>query len=175
MTNKEFEQQFIPLSGALFNYLKSICRDQHLVEDVVQEVYLKLWQKRKQIDHVKDARAYIFKTGRNKLIDTGYYKHRIINYNDELINDNIEISYDNIVKSIEQKEMVSILLKFMDQLPAIQKELIHLRDFCCFNNDEVANIIGESEVYVRVNLSRGRKKLKEMMMKNFQIEEYEIR
>ena len=175
MTTKEFEQQFIPLSGMVESYLKRICNDQHLIEDIVQEVYLKLWKNRKRLPIIKEAKAYLFKVARNSLIDSGYYEQKRISYNNELINEKLWISNDSTDQLLEQKEMVKLLTQLMEQLPAIQKEIVHLRDFCCFNNDEVAKIIGESEVYVRVNLSRGRKQLREMMIKNYQIEKYEIR
>lgn len=173
MTSKEFEQQLLPIADAVESFLKSICRDQHLAQDIVQDVYLKLWMIRKNLKDVKDAKAYLFKTARNKLIDSGFYKQSNIIYNDQ-ITDHINISSNVLVKDLEQKEMVDLLKTLLNQLPVVQKEIIHLRDFCCFSNTEVAKIIGESEVYVRVNLSRGRKQLKELMLKKFQIDAYEI-
>ena len=38
MTTEEFENQLIPLAGAVTQYLKGLCRDQHLVEGIVAGV-----------------------------------------------------------------------------------------------------------------------------------------
>jgi len=53
----------------------------------------------------------------------------------------------------------------MDGLPEQQRMIIQLRDIEQYDNAEVAEMLGLKETAVRVALSRGRKKIREELLK----------
>jgi RNA polymerase sigma-70 factor (ECF subfamily) len=65
----------------------------------------------------------------------------------------------------EQKDMVRQLSKIMNMLPEQQKTVLQLRDVEGMEYDEIVEITGFEMNYIRVNISRGRKKVKELMQK----------
>lgn len=53
----------------LFGFVLKHTEDQSLAEDLVQQAFVKLWQKRSSIDSVLAFKAYLFTTARNLVID----------------------------------------------------------------------------------------------------------
>lgn len=63
-----FEEIYTQLSAPLFTVILRITRDRGLSEDILQEVFLKLYQSPPGPD-VKKPRAYLFQTARNLALD----------------------------------------------------------------------------------------------------------
>jgi RNA polymerase sigma factor (sigma-70 family) len=73
----------------------------------------------------------------------------------------------NLEHEIEAKDGVSILFKLMERLPEQQKLILHLRDVEQFEFSEIAKITQSTEAAVRVALSRARKKIKSLLLKQY--------
>ncbi|HAH34217.1 MAG TPA: RNA polymerase subunit sigma-70, partial [Flavobacteriaceae bacterium] len=68
---------------------------------------------------------------------------------------------------IEAKDGVSLLFKLMETLPEQQKTILHLRDVEQLEFAEIAKITNTSQANVRVALSRARKKIKDLLLKQY--------
>ncbi len=69
MDAKRFRIQFVPMGPGLYRFALSLLRDPHEAEDAVQEVFLKLWEKRNQLNRLKNPDAYVFRMTRNQCLD----------------------------------------------------------------------------------------------------------
>lgn len=173
MTKLEFEKYLLPLAGDALNYLVTISNNRTACEDAVQDSFLKLWKSRKRIPEIKNYKAYLFSAVRNALIDCGHFNEQKIEYkeNEKLNNIKHEIILPEI--QMNEKELVSLLNQQLKKLPNLQQEIIFLRDFEGMEFAEIAKITGSNEINIRVNLSRGRKQLRELMYKHYKINCYE--
>ena len=72
---------------------------------------------------------------------------------------------DDPLEIAERSDIVGKVKKFIQQLPEQQKTIVHLRDVEGCNFEEISKITGFELNYVRVNLSRGRKKVRESIQK----------
>ena len=88
-------------------------------------------------------------------------KNKAITLNPELNNK----PADDPLEIAERSDIVSKVRKFIQQLPEQQKTIVHLRDVEGCNFEEISKITGFELNYVRVNLSRGRKKVRESIQK----------
>ena len=61
------------------------------------------------------------------------------------------------------REVMHKVYHEMDQLPTIQKQILHLKQFRNCSFEEISEITGLSEGNIRVILSRARKTLKEKL------------
>ncbi|MBS1915397.1 MAG: RNA polymerase sigma-70 factor [Bacteroidetes bacterium] len=59
-----FEQYYQPLCNYAFNFLK----DKDACEDIVQEIFLRIWEKKKNLIHSKEIRYYMFTAVRNNCL-----------------------------------------------------------------------------------------------------------
>lgn len=67
----------------------------------------------------------------------------------------------------EQREDLSYVWEAVKQLPAVQREAIHLFYYEGYSTGEIAGILGRRESSVRSDLRRGREKLKEILKEGY--------
>lgn len=140
----------------LYRFLyKQTHGDENWSKDLVQDAYLKLWQKHEDVTFSK-AKSYLFTTGYNRLIDN-YRK----NSRQELMN---EAHTKDFSHSKQYTDLKDILNEALELLPEIQKTVILLRDYEGYSYDEIGEITGLKASQVKVYIYRGRLKLKEYLV-----------
>ena len=72
---------------------------------------------------------------------------------------------DNPYVALEQKDSVSQVMHIMELLPGLQQTILRMKHVDGFEVKEIAELTGSSPEAVRVNLSRARKKVKELFLK----------
>jgi len=117
---------------------------------------------RKDLVKYKSTEALMVTITRNLCLDKlKTRKNKAISINQAF---NISESNDPQLAA-EEMDMVNIVKQVMQQLPAQQKTVIHLRDVEGYDYEEIVKITGFEMNYVRVNISRGRKKIRETVQK----------
>jgi len=137
------------LFGYVFKYLRN-SEDSH---DIVQDVFEKLWKNRKKVE-VEKAKAWMFRTGHNTLINFSKKKQRTM-YHTEMIPERGKVDH-----SFENKEIIDLALSL---LPPMQKSIVLLRDLEGYAYDEIGEILEISDSQVKVYLYRARKKMKKQL------------
>ena len=69
MTGKEFIEKFLPLDCDMYRLAFSLTGSGQDAEDIVQELFMKLWKSLDSLDSVKSPRAYCLTLTRNLCID----------------------------------------------------------------------------------------------------------
>ncbi len=162
MTLQEFKIELLPLKNRLFGFAMRLLNNREEAEDVVQEVYLKVWEMRNGFDKYKNKHAVLMTMTRNRCLDILKSKK----YSDTSLAAGYKLANgDDVYKTTEQKDMVEKINRIMNLLPEQQKTVLQLRDIEGMEYDEITGITGFDANYVRVNLSRARKKVKELMQK----------
>lgn len=142
-------------SDNLFRFMLKQTRDHDWAKDLVQDAYLKLWQKYKDVDF-KKAKSYLFTSGYNRMIDN-YRK----NSKQELIQEGHVKKHTH---SEQYSDLSEILEEALNTLPEIQKSVIMLRDYEGYSYDEIGEITNLKASQVKVYIYRGRVKLKEYLV-----------
>lgn len=63
-----FDQIYEHLYPSLYNYGYRLCRNEELVKDCIQNVFVEIWRKRERMGEVHALRFYLFKILRRKII-----------------------------------------------------------------------------------------------------------
>jgi RNA polymerase sigma-70 factor (ECF subfamily) len=63
---RELYQRYTPV---LHPFIKSLCNDDVLCEDIVQEVFIKIWDNRAKAANIKQVKSYIFKAAKNRFLN----------------------------------------------------------------------------------------------------------
>jgi RNA polymerase sigma-70 factor (family 1) len=63
---RELYQRYTP---ELYPFIKSLCKDDALCEDIVQEVFLRVWDNRAIGVDIKQVRSYLFKAAKNRFLN----------------------------------------------------------------------------------------------------------
>jgi RNA polymerase sigma-70 factor (ECF subfamily) len=59
MTTEQYEAIFYKMRDKLYRYAMRFVKDSAVAEDIVQDVMLKLWQKRQEADQIENLEAWM--------------------------------------------------------------------------------------------------------------------
>ncbi len=158
MDLREFKIQVLPLKGKLFRLAKRMLGDAEDAQDLVQEVFIKLWDQREKLDEYRNMEVMVMKITRNMCID-------VLRKKRYQFGDVEEIAVHEEEK-VNQSEIVSRIQNMIKILPEPQRTIIHLRDVENYEYDKIAEVVGMTENAIRVSLCRTRKAIKETLGKN---------
>lgn len=60
-----FDAIYAKYSGYVYNFMASVLYDKNLAEDLTQELFMRLWEHRREIDTDRNFQAYVFTIARN--------------------------------------------------------------------------------------------------------------
>ena len=146
-------------SRSLMAYGTKISRDESIVKDAMQDVFVNLWNKRKSLPEVSNVRVYLLKSLRHRLI-------RILEKNGQFIEEIDEViitvpsDEDSIILQELKKEQLLKLHYHLQNLPIRQREVIHLRFFQNLKSSEIAEMLQINSQSVSNIIYRGLNTLK---------------
>ena len=167
MTAEEFKTRLVPVKNKLFRFALSLLANKQEAEDAVQEVYLKMWSMRNSLVKYKSAEALMMTITKNHCLDKLKLKK---NKASSLDIEHYSHTTGDPREQTDQTDLVRKVREVIKNLPEQQKTIVHLRDVEGYEFEEIMKITGHDLNYVRVNLSRGRKKVRETINK---IQSYE--
>lgn len=130
-------------ASSLYDFGMSLVKDDALVSDVIQEVFLDLWKYQKNLPHVQNIKSYLFRVFSNKIHKERkkHLKNRIVSIEQEdihLVSPSFEYS---LIESQQEEALRSKLASGIDKLPLRQKEVIHYLFFERMTYEESARIL----------------------------------
>lgn len=166
MNKKEFKCRVFSLSERIYPMVARML-GQSNAEDAIQDIMLKLWEKRNNIKKHPNIKGLVFLTTRNFCLDALRKKRIIL---DENIANLKVVHSKKEVSKIEWKELNFIIQNILKRLPEQQKEVFEMRDLDGFDTAEVAQILQIKKEHVRVLLSRARKQIGKALEKDYNYE-----
>jgi RNA polymerase sigma-70 factor (ECF subfamily) len=169
MNFSDFQRQVYPLKNKLFRFARRLLEQTEEAEDVVQDVFIRLWNKREKLAEYRSVEALAMVTAKNICLD----RIRVKKYPVENI-DNHRAFLENMPDETktDHSDLLFMVTQAIKQLPGPQQIIVHLRDVEGYEFDEIAEITGMNENAVRVALSRARKKIRELLT-NTKIYDYQ--
>ena len=160
MNTDQFTDLVNRFSLKMYAYAYKILRNQQEAEDVVQEIFLRLWKMNTKLDSYKSVEALAMTMIRNYCIDT-LRKSKNENENSMhlyVIDSKPDVSpYENMVRNENKKHLTEIIEKLPDQL----KNLVRMHDLEGISYEEISESEGMNINTLRVNISRARKMIKD--------------
>jgi RNA polymerase sigma factor (sigma-70 family) len=145
----------------LFNYGMKLTTDRELLKDCIQEVFVKIYNKRNELDEVLNLKSYLLISLKNKLCDES---RKRIHLSDVSL-DNIDIiSTDNVEKNYlaHEKEQYenALLSRLMNKLSPRQRQAVELYYFEERKYEEICSILKMNYQSVRNLIYRSMLKLR---------------
>ncbi|MDH7461630.1 sigma-70 family RNA polymerase sigma factor [Chitinophagaceae bacterium 26-R-25] len=157
-----FGQLFQRHYPSLFQFGMKITSDSILLEDTIQELFIELWQNKKQTE-VLSVKAYLLKALKYKLMRG--LKKKNGNATGDLQDDMLfELSHETfLVEQQETEERKKIVLNAFQQLSNRQKEIIYLKFYQNLSYEEVSEIMSINYQVARNLLYQSVKALKKIL------------
>ncbi|CAG4994392.1 RNA polymerase sigma-H factor [Dyadobacter sp. CECT 9275] len=151
------------LDSLFKKYYNSLCRfasyftgRNDLAEEIVADVFYKIWEKRESLMIDRNLRSYLFTATRHTSIN---YMKQEKNVMDELSDDLIE-NAPGPVETLMYQEFESNIHNLINILPQKRKAIFQLNRFEGFTYNEIAEILSLSSKTVENQMGKALKQLK---------------
>ena len=151
-----FAKLFLDHYASLCEFVDAYIRAPDVAEEIVQAVFLRLWESRDSWEPKRGARAYLFASCRNQALD--YLRH------ERIVTRTADVAFDSDAgrsrdpnradHDLEAAELGDRLRAVVDRLPERRRMVVVLRWQHQLTNPEIARIMGISVKGVEMQFSR---------------------
>ena len=160
MTQTDFVKLVMPFKDKVFRLAKRLLVSNEEAEDATQEILMKLWNNKQQIEEYKNVEAFSMTMTKNFCLDRLKSKQA---QNLKIVHSNYQDNVTSLQKQVELNDSVAWVSKIIEQLPEQQKIILQLRDIEQYEFEEIATMLDMNETAIRVALSRARKTIREQL------------
>src|ERR1044072_7930141 len=149
----------------LHTLVLKLTRSNQYARDIIQEVFLKLWEHRSQIHTIQNVEAWLYRLTENKVIDflrKAAADHRL----KEAIWKNRPHPLNETENNVVAREYSRIIQKAVDQLPPQRKLIYYLNREKGLNYQEIANELAISKHTVKNQLSNALQFIRSFLIKS---------
>lgn len=167
MDADSFKRLFLPLHPKLFRIAYALVESKADAEDILQDAYCKLWNRRDELAGIQSPEAFCVTLVKNLCLD--FLRSAHANRHDEKITEAITLSTGSSPeKELETQDKIRQVRRLINKLPQNQQQVLKLRGINDCSLDEIEQITGLSAVNIRVLLSRARKIIREQFEKLYE-------
>lgn len=164
MNLESFQNRVLPAKNKLFRFALRFLGSEEEAKDVVQEVFIKVWNGREQMQEVQNWEAWCMRITKNLSLD----RIRSLNRKQtQPIEDSFDVRHEALTphESTEMRESMNRINQLIETLPEKQRQVIHLRDVEGYSYNEICEILELDMNQVKVNLFRARNTVREKLVK----------
>ncbi|MBO9728516.1 MAG: RNA polymerase sigma-70 factor [Chitinophaga sp.] len=168
LSDKEaFTAIYLEYHGGIYNYLLKFTKNPVLTEDLVHDVFLKLWEARKQLDIKVSFSAYLYRIARNVAL-TQLNRIALFETIREEVMHRVSLGINDqaLMNEIEAKQYEELLRQAIDQLPAQRREAFILCRQQGKSYEEAASLMNISRNTFKQHLSLAVKSIKEYLLEH---------
>ena len=158
-----FDRVYEMYSHKLFSFVFKILKNEAEADDIVQEVFVKIWESRHKLGDYKLLNAYIFTIAYNNSIDLIRKRINNTKYLEHLKNSAGTNVTPNIISQIEFNDLNIQVEKLIANLPERQKQVYLLHREEGLTYPEIAEKLGISKNTVENHMVKALKYLRENM------------
>lgn len=165
MDRNRFKIEVLPLKNKLYRFAARLLDDVDEAQDAVQEVFIKLWNLRDKLHTYNSVEAFAMTVTKNHCLDR-IKSRRTVSMEQTKTYLYAVNEDDDTERQTEVKDTVNFIRQLMGELPEQQKLVMQLRDIEGYEFEEIEQILDLSVNTIRVNLSRARKKIRDLYLKS---------
>lgn len=165
-SEKAFDCIYSMYAARLYGYSMQYTKSREDSEEIVQDVFTKLWQYRESIIQTESLAPFIFRIAKNQLINA--YKSRLNSFHIETYIDfcnEHKLSTSDTHHIVEYDDFCKILKTALKKLPPTQQNVIEYCKLKDLSNQEAAEILNLKEQTIKNQLSIGLKALRDELDK----------
>jgi RNA polymerase sigma-70 factor (ECF subfamily) len=159
MDAREFKQRFMPHHQVLYRVAYHLTGNAQDAEDLLQDMYLKLWQKRDDLPDEAMKEAYLVTMIRHLFVDQRRLKH--VDASTELKNEEEPPDERSLDRQIDARDEAQKMEGLIHQLPEREARIIQMHLVDDRSYEEIEHDTGLSQGNIRIIVMRTKNKLKQ--------------
>ena len=157
-----FDGLFNRYSQHLYRYCFSLLKNHEDAEEIVQEVFFRVWVKRFEISRQKSFASFLFSIAHNLTIDLFRKRSREKKFERKML-DTAERNDLNTLSMVEQQELINQVQLVINDLPAKRRKIYELSREKGMNNNEIAEKLQISTKTVENQITLALKQIREVI------------
>lgn len=157
---KVFDDLFRCYYQSLCIYARRYLSDMDLAEELVQDIFVKFWEKRNSIQQASTIKTYLYTSVRNRCIDYIRKENVKKKYANEVINNS---TITNEPEILPDKELINQIKKAIKQLPKQRRKIFQMNRFYGLKYKEIALKLNLSPKTVENQIGIALKQLRELL------------
>jgi len=163
MDLKAFETRVLPAKNKLYRFALRLVNHEDEAKDLVQEVFIKVWDRREEMAEIQNTEAWCMRVIRNLAYDKLRQQQR-------RPSDSLDSTFDLKINTPDPHEFMELsdnvkrIGSLISALPDKQRQVIHLRDVEGYSYNEISDIMGIDLNQVKTNLFRARNAVREKLI-----------
>jgi RNA polymerase sigma factor (sigma-70 family) len=161
--HEAFQRVYQTYAKHLLSYGNRLSSNTSLIEDSVHDLFIELWQSRKNLSETDSIKFYLFRSLRNK-INNNRKRETLFDITDigsACDNPDDFLIETHLIEIEGQQDLLSQLRKGYESLTPRQQQALTLRFYNHFSNEETAQIMGVNYQSACKFIYSGLKSLKE--------------
>ncbi|MBE9461073.1 RNA polymerase sigma factor [Dyadobacter subterraneus] len=148
----------------LYGYGKKLISDEEAVQDMVQELFIDIWQSKSRLADVDSPKFYLFRALRRRIhksVNGNHHSQRWENIDEGIHPVDFPKEYE-IIEEEDFQRQKDELNSWLKSLPVRQYEVLMLRYYQDFSYSEISEILSINEQSVRNLIQRAVLKLRHL-------------
>ena len=161
-----FNELFHKYSQKVYNFSIKHLKNEEDVKDLIQDIFMKIWDKRKEIDEEKSFNGFLFTIALNSI--RNHFRKKVKDR--RLVNkwfEETETYSDSTNLSVEFKSLEKIVNTFVEQLPPKRRMVFRISLHDGLSNVEIASKMKIRKKTVENHLNLALKYLREKLQTHF--------
>jgi RNA polymerase sigma factor, sigma-70 family/RNA polymerase sigma-70 factor, Bacteroides expansion family 1 len=159
----EFESLFRSSYVSLVRYAKSIIKDHDTAEEIVQDLFFRLWQNREKLNIESSLNGYLFRAVHNKCLHHIDHLRIVERHAQESWSDRTTRTEDP-VDIIRYKELQAKINLILERLPERCSLIFCMNRFDGLKYNEIAEKLSVSVKTVEANMGRALKEFRKALI-----------
>ena len=157
-----YREVYLHYITPITRFLKLLTASEHDAEEIAQEVFINVWEKRERIDPAGNIKSFLYAIARNAALD--HFKHKKVRqkYADNILAtaDEDSVSSEEIVIAKETEILIRIAV---ERMPKQRRTIFSLSRYEGLSNDEIAARLNISKNTVENHLTSAKKDIREVI------------
>lgn len=152
-----FSRLYHTTNAGIYNAVMAYVKDEHAAREIVQIVFIKIWNQREQLRDVQSLKDYLFILARNTVFD---HFRKVTIETSRLTNLRREVPVlhnNNVLVNMEERECGQLLRQVISRLPSQQRQAYLLASEQEMSYEEIADRMQLSRLTVKRHLELARR------------------
>ncbi len=158
----QFESLFRSSYVSLVRYAKTIIKDHDTAEEIVQDLFVRLWQDRQKLKIESSLNGYLFRSVHNRCLHWLDHSRVVDNHAREMAVREVQ-NAENPVEIIQYKELQLKIAEILERLPERCGQIFCMNRFEGLKYIEIADKLSVSVKTVEANMGRALKEFRKAL------------